>query len=82
MEIEVRCFARLADFLPPGTSGHAARVEVPSGSTVADLAERLAIPRAMPWFVLVNDRESEASRRLSPGDVVTLLPPLEGGAGR
>lgn len=79
MKIEVRLFANLADYLPPGTRGSSASVEVPDGATVADLVRRLAIPDELPRLMLVNGRDAGAEWRLAPGDVVSLIPPLAGG---
>lgn len=80
MRVEVRLFATLAAYLPPGSEGGSAFVEVPDGTTVAELAGRLGIPEDLPRVVLINDREASPDRVLHPGDVVTLFPPLAGGA--
>jgi molybdopterin converting factor small subunit len=48
---------------------------------VDDLAETLGIPREMAVIALVNDLDAGPDRSLQPGDVVTLFPPLVGGAG-
>jgi molybdopterin converting factor small subunit len=77
--IEVRLFANLARYLPPGTRGDAVRLEVPDGATVGDVVRRLAIPGELPGLLLVNGRDAERDRPLRPGDVVTIVPPLAGG---
>jgi sulfur carrier protein ThiS len=79
MEVEVHLFANLADYRPPGTRGEAARVELPAGATLHDLLRRLRIPDEVPRLLLVNGHEVEPTARLSPGDVVSVLPPLVGG---
>jgi sulfur carrier protein ThiS len=53
---------------------------VPEGTTVVALLHRLGIPDRLPRLVLVNDRDAGPEHRLAAGDVVTVLPPLAGGA--
>jgi sulfur carrier protein ThiS len=80
MEIELRLFANLADYLPAGGRGGAARLDVPDGTTVAAVLRQLGLPDALPRLLLVNDRDAAPEQRLRAGDVVTVLPPLAGGA--
>ena len=80
MRVEVRLFATLARFLPPGHDAGIASLEMPDGCTVADLAHTLGIPPEMSRIALVNDHDAADEHRLAPGDVVTLFPPLAGGA--
>lgn len=81
MRVEARLFATLRDVLPPATraSGVTA-LELPEGATVADLARALGIPPGTSWIALVNGTEATPQHRLQAGDVVTLFPPLAGGA--
>jgi sulfur-carrier protein len=76
LKVEVRLFATFTRYLPPRGVGV---VEVPAGSTVGDLAHRLAIPPGLERVTLVNGEEAWPERPLQPGDVVTLFPPLAGG---
>jgi molybdopterin converting factor subunit 1 len=60
-------------------------VEVPDGSTVAELRQRLAAdhPRLAPLLgtaaAAVNEEYVPDGARLRPGDVVALIPPVSGG---
>lgn len=72
-------FANLADYLPQGARGGAARVEVAEGATLGDLLRGLRVPAELPRLLLVNGREAAPGDRLQAGDVVTILPPLAGG---
>jgi sulfur carrier protein ThiS len=77
--IQVTAFATLAAFLPsPSCNGHAV-LEIPDGSTLADVTRALGIPADLAVVGLVNGDGSEHGRPLCPGDVVTLFPPLVGG---
>ena len=80
MRVDVRLFATLARYLPDQTDKGVAFLDVAEGSTVADVASALGIPAALSRIVLVNDRDADDDRRLAAGDVVTLFPPLAGGA--
>lgn len=79
MRIEVRLFATLERYLPPGSRNGVAVLDVPDGSTAADVAARLGIPAGFERVLLVNGRESTPERRLGPGDVLDVYPPLAGG---
>jgi sulfur carrier protein ThiS len=81
LRVEVEAFATLARFLPPPASGGRAGLDVPDDSTVADLTRRLGIPPETALLALVNGRDARPEDRLSGDDVVTLFPPLVGGAG-
>ena len=80
MRVEVRLFATLAPFLPPGSRDGAGTVDLEPGATVLRLVERLAIPSEMSRIVLVNGREAEDDERLEAGDIVDMFPPLAGGS--
>ena len=81
MRVEVRLFATLARYLPNDHRAGATLLDVADDSTVADVAHSLGIPGDLSRIVLVNDRDANDDRRLAEGDVVTLFPPLAGGAG-
>jgi len=77
--IEIRLFATLAEFLPPGSRSGTAILDVPDASRVADVIESLGIPSTLPCIVLVNGEDTDTDRSLTAGDVVSLFPPLAGG---
>ena len=79
MQVEVHLFATLERFLPPGSRGGVAILDMPEGSTASDVAVRLGIPAGFERVLLVNGHEATPERRLSPGDVLDLYPPLAGG---
>ena len=79
MRIDVQLHATLATFLPPGSREGVAVLELPEGSTVADIVHRLGIPPALSRVVLINGHDVEDDATLRPGDVVDVFPPLAGG---
>lgn len=81
MKVEVRLFATLAKFLPPNGRDGAVELEIPEGSTVAEITRLLGIPADLARVVLVNGRDIGPEAPLGARDVVTIFPPLAGGAG-
>ena len=79
MEIEVKLFATLRDYLPKGSGQFSCKVEIDSADTVRDVLEKLKIPETMPKIVLVNGVHSNLDRVLKLGDVLSVFPPVAGG---
>ena len=79
MRVEVRLFATLTLFMPPGGREGAATLEVPESSTVRDVVHRLGIPSELERVTLVNGGNATPELTLHAGDVVTVFPPLAGG---
>ncbi|PYN23080.1 MAG: hypothetical protein DMD99_14940 [Candidatus Rokuibacteriota bacterium] len=80
VRVEVRLFATLAAFLPAHGRDGVADLEIPDGSTVADVAHYLGIPPDHARVVLVNGRDIGSETHLAACDVVTIFPPLAGGS--
>lgn len=78
LKVEVRLFAALARYLPPGSVGKRAMLELPEGATVGDLARRLGLAD-VPATALVNGHSRHHATILRDGDVVSFFPPLGGG---
>jgi len=79
VRVEVHLFATLERFLPPGSRGGVAVMDVPEGSTASDIAVRLGIPPGLDRVLLINGRDATPEQHLTPGDVLALYPPLAGG---
>ena len=84
MKGEVRLFAQLRERLPDVPRGRT-RLELPDGTSLQDLLERLGIPDRMAQMLLVNgvqqarDRSARSARSLTEGDTVAIFPPVAGG---
>ncbi len=79
MEIEVKLFATLRDYLPKGSSRFSCKMEVDGPSRVQDILSRLKIPEDMPKIILVNGIHGKKDQVLNEGDVVSIFPPVAGG---
>ena len=78
MKVEVKLFSTLAKYLPPGSKGKKAVVELKSKATVDDLAEKLGFGD-VSCVMMVNDEQVHRAAVLKDGDVVSAFPPLAGG---
>lgn len=79
MKVEVHLFATLSGYLPDGTTGDWVALEVPEGSTVADVVRALEIPDNFDCVKVVNGHDTPSDHLLADKDVVSLFPPLVGG---
>jgi molybdopterin converting factor small subunit len=88
MKVSVKLFASftktVSDVIlaqhPQGIrAGIPIEVELPSNSTLADLAEILALPREQIKVTFVNGISRELDHRLHSGDEIGIFPPVGGG---
>jgi molybdopterin converting factor subunit 1 len=81
MTVQVRLFARLRDL----AGSNSLVLELPSGSTVADLRHHLTVEYPQLTSLLercaigVNNEFAENALRLPDGAEIALLPPVSGG---
>jgi len=81
MTIELRLFASLRKKLPPGSPRGKCQLDLADGSTIGAVLQRMDIPPASAQMVLVNgDHDRNFERVLRDGDVVSIFPPVAGGA--
>jgi sulfur carrier protein ThiS len=79
MTVTVVCFGAMRDYLPAGSAGNRAEVELPEGASVGDLVDALAAPRRLVVAVLVDGAQAPLEEGLRSGAEVTLMPPFTGG---
>lgn len=88
MEITVKLFAMLSDYLPHEMNGRARvynelPIEVAENATVQTVIDQFHLPPAMAHLVLVNGTYIPPSARatypLHPGDALAVWPPIAGG---
>lgn len=88
MKVHVKLFAtlisqvpdRIVERYPEGIrAGSPLDVELPEGSTLADLVDHLALPREKVRVIFVNGRARQLDDRLITGDEVGMFPPVGGG---
>lgn len=79
MEIEVKLFATLRDYLPKGSSRFSCKMEVGGHTRVKDILSRLKIPDDIPKIILINGIHGKNDQVLNEGDVLSIFPPVAGG---
>jgi sulfur carrier protein ThiS len=83
MRIQLKLFANLSEYLPPGARHNTAEVEVGEGTTPHQVMDLYRIPRDQAHLVVVNGvfvaPEQRDSPSLKEGDALALWPPVAGG---
>jgi molybdopterin converting factor small subunit len=79
MEIEVKLFATLREYLPKGSGRFSCKMEVEGSTRVQDILLRLKIPEQIPKIILINGVHGKKEQTLKEGDVVSIFPPVAGG---
>lgn len=79
MLVKVKLNASLRRFLPAGTAGNVAEVELPDGATVDDVITSLGIPDGHARMAVSDNEQLEPTTQLRDGQEVALFPPLAGG---
>jgi sulfur-carrier protein len=79
MTVEIALFAYLSEYQPDGLGGrHPRAFELPQGTVVADIIERLALPDE-PRVVFINGKHAPDDALLTEGDRLAIFPPVAGG---
>ena len=79
MEIEVKLFATLRDYLPKGSDRFSCKLEMEGRARVKDILSKLKIPDEISKIILVNGIHGKNDQVLKGGDVVSIFPPVAGG---
>ncbi len=83
MQITLKLFATLGDYLPRGSRNNQVELEIATSDTVQQVLDRHQLPERLTHLVLVNGvfvpPGERASRRLEPGDQLAVWPPIAGG---
>lgn len=83
MQVTIKLYATLADYLPAGTKANRLTVDVVDGCSVGHALAPFALPPKLTHLVLVNGvfippgvRDSTI---LAEGDTLAVWPPIAGG---
>ncbi len=83
MQVKVKLYAMLSDYLPPGSERNVGQVEAPEDVTVAQHIDQLNLPPELTHLVLLNGvyiaPEKRAETRVSADDEFAVFPPIAGG---
>ncbi len=79
MEVKVKLFATLRDFLPENSDGKSCQMEIDATTTIAQIITTLKIPEEIPKIILVNGLSGTIEQTLKEGDELSIFPPVAGG---
>ncbi len=79
MRIRVKLFASLCRYFSDAAPGIPFEMEVPAGATLADLVDRLKLPRGEVKVFFVNGRARPTDWLLEADDDVGIFPLIAGG---
>jgi sulfur carrier protein ThiS len=79
VRVRVKLFASLCRYLSDAAPGIPFEMKVPEGTTMANLMDRLKLPREEVKVVFVNGRARPMDWPLEPGDDVGIFPLVAGG---
>lgn len=83
MKLQLKLYATLAEFLPPGAVSNVAEIEISDTATPHQVIDQQRVPRARAHLVLVNGVYIPPARRdealFSDGDALAIWPPVAGG---
>lgn len=84
MQITLKLYATLTDYLPPAArSSNQMPLEIAEDATIASLLAPLNLPEKLVHLVLVNGvyipPADRATRIFADGDVLAIWPPIAGG---
>jgi len=83
MKIELKLYASLSRYLPPGAKQHKVTLDVAEGMTPAQLIEDRKLPKEACFLLLRNGVYlTPAERETTPikeGDAIAIWPPIAGG---
>lgn len=80
MKVIVKLLATYRKLLPPEAVGNVIEVEVPDGTTVADLMSGLGVPLNQESVFLINGLTPESlNQQLNEGDIVAAFSAIAGG---
>jgi len=77
--VEVRLYASLRKYHPNRGSSEALIIELDDKANLANLADKLKIPKEEIAITMVNGRQEEKSYLLQEGDRIGLFPLIGGG---
>lgn len=83
MQVSVKLFGGLRQYLPAGSAFNSCVLTVPEDSELTDVLSQLSIPEDKTYIVLFNDvkldKEAYVDTSVSASDAIVLLPPIKGG---
>ena len=79
MKVEVQLFGVQSSLFKEVPFGRPLSIELPEGSTVKDLMEKLDVSKEQSYSVVINDLYSDLNTLLRANDQLAIFPAMSGG---
>ncbi len=79
MQVEIRVFATLRQYVPDMPLHSSYLMEVEEGTTLAEIRDRLGLPETEVKLVMRNFRQADFSEAAHLGDRIAFIPAAAGG---
>lgn len=79
MQVKVKLFATLRDYLPKDSDGRSCLMDVDETTTIEQIISTFNIPEEIPKIILVNGLNGTMEQTLKEGDELSIFPPVAGG---
>jgi molybdopterin converting factor small subunit len=79
VKVGVRAYGSIRDIVGTKRPGDLVEIEIPTGSEVAAVAEKLGVPPGMIFMILLDGEPCEPTDKVHDRAEVTLMPPFSGG---
>jgi molybdopterin converting factor small subunit len=79
MQVKVKLFATLRDYLPKDSDGRSCQVNIDEATTIEQIIGKFNIPEEIPKIILVNGLNGTMDQTVKEGDEVSIFPPVAGG---
>lgn len=83
MNVTLKLYATLRDYLPAGSDGAQVVLDLPTGATIPDALATVAVPLTLAHIIMINGRHvlrpDVAHRQLCEGDQLAVFPAIGGG---
>ncbi len=79
MQVKVKLFATLRDYLPKDSDGRSCLMDIDEKTTIEQIIATFNIPEEIPKIILVNGLNGTMEQTLKEGDELSIFPPVAGG---
>lgn len=79
MQVKVKLFATLRDYLPKDSDGRSCLMDIDEKTTIEQIIATFNIPEEIPKIILVNGLNGTMDQTLKEGDELSVFPPVAGG---
>ena len=79
MQVKVKLFATLRDYLPKDSDGRSCLMDIDDKTTIEQIISTFNIPEEIPKIILVNGLNGTMDQTLKEGDELSIFPPVAGG---